>query len=69
MAFIDKPVMLVELKYDHAVETSIDQIKRKNYRDNLLLVSISYDKKTRITAVSLRNLEDRYRRVIDKQYN
>lgn len=57
MAFIpihDKPAMLVELKYDHTVETGIDQIKRKeypkalqHYRDNLLLVSISYDKKTK----------------------
>ena len=46
--------MLVELKYDHAVETGINQIKQRDYpkalqhyRDNLLLVSISYDKKTK----------------------
>ena len=54
LAFIpryDRPAMLIELKYDQAVETGMDQIKKKNYpkalehyKDNLLLVSISYDK-------------------------
>ena len=50
----DKPAMVVELKYDKDVETGIDQIKNKNYpkalehyKDNLLLVSISYDKTTK----------------------
>lgn len=57
IAFIpryDKPAMIVELKYDKAVETGIDQIKQKNYpkalehyKDNLLLLSISYDKITK----------------------
>lgn len=57
IAFIpkdDKPAMIVELKYDQAVETGMDQIKKKNYpkaleqyHDNLLLVSISYDKTTK----------------------
>ena len=57
MVFIpkdDKPAMIVELKWDYEAETAIDQIKEKKYpkglekyRDNLLLVGISYDKKTK----------------------
>ena len=57
MVFIpkdDKPAMIVELKWDHEAETAIDQIKEKKYpkgleeyRDNLLIVGISYDKKTK----------------------
>ena len=48
------PAMLVELKVDDSVNTCLDQIKNKNYpeilekyKDNLLLVGISYDKKTK----------------------
>ena len=57
MVFIpknDKPAMIVELKWDQEVETAIDQIKEKKYYyglekylDDLLLVGISYDKKTK----------------------
>lgn len=57
IAFIpkmDKPAMLIELKYNHDIETGIDQIKKKNYpkglehyQNNLLLISISYDKTTK----------------------
>ena len=57
MVFIpkdDKPAMIVELKWNQDVETAIDQIKEKKYpkgleeyRDNLLIVGISYDKKTK----------------------
>ena len=57
MVFIpkdDKPAMIVELKWDHEAETAIDQIKEKKYpkglegyKDNLLLVGISYDQKTK----------------------
>ena len=50
----DKPAMIVELKWDKQVQTAIKQIKEKkypkilkNYLDNLLLVGISYDKKTK----------------------
>ncbi|MCD7895024.1 MAG: ATP-binding protein [Erysipelotrichaceae bacterium] len=46
------PAMIIELKYDKNVETTIDQIKNKNYvqslehyHGNLLLVGINYDKK------------------------
>lgn len=50
----DKPAMIIELKWNQDVETSITQIKDKKYpkglekyKDNLLLVAISYDKKTK----------------------
>ena len=50
----DGPALLVELKYDHSAESAIDQIKSKKYAGklleytgNVLLVGISYDKKTK----------------------
>lgn len=50
----DKPAMVVELKYDKDADTGIRQIKEKKYYlglekylDNLLLVSINYDKDTK----------------------
>lgn len=57
IAFIplkDKPAMLVELKWDKEAKTAIQQIKEKRYpkglekyKDNLLMVGISYDKQTK----------------------
>ena len=51
---VDKPAMIVELKYDKDADTAISQIKRKEYSgkileytDNLLLVGINYDKETK----------------------
>ena len=56
LAFIpktDKPAILVELKWNQDVNTAITQIKEKKYpsvlekyKDNLILVGITYDKKT-----------------------
>lgn len=50
----DKPAMIVELKWDKDADTAIKQIKEKkypasleHYKDNLLLVGINYDKKTK----------------------
>ncbi|MCD8018367.1 MAG: PD-(D/E)XK nuclease domain-containing protein [Clostridiales bacterium] len=47
----DKPVMIVELKYDKDADTAIKQIydnrydgALKDYSGNLLLVGINYDK-------------------------
>ena len=47
----DKPALLIELKYDKSLETAADQIRNKNYpqklehyKDNLLLISIHYEK-------------------------
>ncbi len=46
-----KPALLVELKYDQSAQSAIDQIKEKQYpetmkeyKGNLLLVGINYDK-------------------------
>jgi len=51
---IDKPALVVELKWDKAVQGAIAQIKEKNYlstlteyQGNLLLVGINYDKTTK----------------------
>jgi len=50
----DKPAMIVELKWDKSAKGAIDQIKAKNYvsaledyKGNLLLVGINYDKGTK----------------------
>ena len=52
--FQDKPAMVVELKWDKSARGAIEQIKEKRYvqsleeyRGNLLLVGINYDKKTK----------------------
>ena len=48
------PAIIIELKKDDTVDTAIDQIKERKYpealekyKDNLLLVAISYDSKTK----------------------
>ena len=50
----DKPAMIVELKWDKSVKGALDQIKKKKYvqaleeyRGNLILVGINYDKETK----------------------
>lgn len=52
--YADKPAIVVELKWDKNAYAAINQIKDKNYpqsikeyEGNLLLVGISYDKKTK----------------------
>ena len=51
---VDSPAIVIELKYDKAVDTAIAQIKQKQYSakvaqyiDNLLLVGISYNRDTK----------------------
>ncbi len=51
---VDKPAMIVELKYDKDADSAISQIHRKayqgkvmDYTDNLILVGINYDKKSK----------------------
>jgi len=51
---VDKPAMIVELKWDKSVDTAIKQICNKHYPDvlkkftgDILLVGINYDKKTK----------------------
>jgi hypothetical protein len=51
---VQKPAIVLELKYNRDADSAIDQICRKNYPqkileylDNLLLVGINYDRKTK----------------------
>ncbi|MBQ0082243.1 MAG: PD-(D/E)XK nuclease domain-containing protein, partial [bacterium] len=51
---VSKPALVIELKYNTAADTAIDQIRLRNYpdkiqeyADNLLLVGISYDRKSK----------------------
>ena len=51
---LDKPALVVELKWDKDALGAISQIKERNYisalddyRDNLILVGVSYDKKSK----------------------
>ena len=52
--FPDKPALVVELKWNHSAEGALAQIKEKqycksleDYRGNILLVGVNYDKVTR----------------------
>ena len=58
----DNPAMIIELKYDETAESAIDQIKSKKYTGalreysgNILLVGISYDKKTKKHTCRIEN--------------
>ena len=51
---VDLPAIVIELKYDKAVNTAIEQIKQRQYpakvsqyTDNLLLVGITYERDTK----------------------
>lgn len=51
---VDSPAIIIELKYDKAVGTAIEQIKRRQYpakvaqyADDLLLVGITYERETK----------------------
>ena len=69
MVFIPKrsanvPAMIIELKWDKSAEGAISQIKDKGYVDalreykgNLLLVGINYDKKTRVHQCKIEKYE------------
>ena len=50
----EKPALVIELKWDKTADTAIRQIKEKKYGEalagyagDILLVGISYDRKTR----------------------
>lgn len=69
MAFIPKrfsknPALIVELKWDKSAKGAVEQIKNKQYtavlneyRGNLLLVGINYDKKTKEHQCQIEKLE------------
>jgi len=51
---LDKPALVIELKWGHSPDAAIEQIKNKNYpealsgyRDDVLLVGFSYDRETK----------------------
>lgn len=51
---VNKPALLIELKYNHSTNTAISQIKLKNYpvkltdyTGDILLVGINYDKESK----------------------
>ena len=51
---VNKPALVIELKFNHSTDTAIDQIKRKSYPSkiaeytgDILLVGINYDKETK----------------------
>ena len=51
---VSKPALVIELKFNHSIDTAIDQIKRKaypskiaEYTGEILLVGINYDKDTK----------------------
>ncbi len=53
--YADKPAVIVELKWDSSAQTALDQIhernypeKLMNYKENLLLCGISYDKSDKV---------------------
>lgn len=64
--YLDKPALLIELKWDQSVTAAIHQIKEKQYveslkeyKGNLLLVGISYEKETKkhICAIERMKIE------------
>ncbi len=62
---VDKPAMIVELKYDKDADSAISQIHRKEYQskvmdytDNLLLVGINYDKNTKTHSCIIERYEE-----------
>ena len=57
----DKPALLIELKYNRTTETAADQIRARyypqnlaHYKDNLLLVSINYDREAANTSAEFK---------------
>ncbi len=58
----DKPILLIELKYDKTRQTAVDQIRSKNYpqtlehyKGNILIVGINYDKDVSSTSVEFKH--------------
>lgn len=60
----DKPAVIIELKWDKNISGAIKQIKEKNYIDaltdykgNLLLVGINYDKRTKMHTCEIEKIK------------
>ena len=57
---VNKPALVIELKFNHSADTAIDQIKQKHYPSkiaeytgDILLVGISYDKESKQHACKI----------------
>ena len=62
--FAEKPALVVELKWDKSAEGAIKQIKDKKYfesleeyKNNMLLVGINYDRKTKTHECKIEKLK------------
>ena len=60
---VNKPALVIELKFNHSIDTAIDQIKRKaypskiaEYTGDILLVGINYDKETKLHTCKIERL-------------
>ncbi len=58
------PAMIVELKWNHSVETALDQIRSQqyvncldHYKGKILLVGINYDKETKIHTCKIEHID------------
>ena len=61
---VNKPALVVELKFNNTADTAIDQIKRKEYPSkiseytgDILLVGINYDKETKQHTCKILNIQ------------
>lgn len=61
---LDRPAMIIELKWDKSADSAIRQIKERNYPltlsgycGNLLMVGINYDTKTKIHECIIEKLD------------
>ena len=60
---VNKPALVIELKYNHSANTAIEQIKRKDYpskiaeyKGDIVLVGINYDKDTKQHSCKIEKL-------------
>jgi len=58
----DKPVLLIELKYDKTRQTAVDQVRDRNYpqkfehyKENILIIGINYDKQVSNTGTEYKH--------------
>ena len=63
---MDKPAIVIELKYNKSAEGAIKQIKEKQYVDalrgyagNIVLVGINYDKRTKRHECKVERISDK----------
>ena len=62
---VNKPALVIELKFNHSIDTALDQIKRKEYPSkiaeytgDIILVGINYDKETKQHTCKIERLSN-----------